>query len=121
MAQFGLGATPFVPPANRPGSGISPPTTSLARFANQNTPLRRICGYTQVAAVSASNLKLIAISAGGSQLYVPGQTNYQGTDIFTLNVATQALMTAASEANGFPVRLDGHVEAGVSYRSNLCK
>jgi hypothetical protein len=42
----------------------------------------------------------LAISAGGSQLYVPGQTNYQGTDIFTLNIATQALMAVPAVVNG---------------------
>ena len=34
----------------------------------------------------------LAISPDGSHLYLPGQANFQGTDIFTLALATQALM-----------------------------
>ena len=35
----------------------------------------------------------LAISADGSQLYLPGQADFQGTDIFTLDIASQALMS----------------------------
>jgi hypothetical protein len=33
----------------------------------------------------------LAISPDGSQLYLPGQANFQGTDIYTLDLSTQAL------------------------------
>lgn len=42
----------------------------------------------------------LAISADGSQFYVPGHANFQGTDIFRLNVATEALMAVPAVVNG---------------------
>lgn len=44
----------------------------------------------------------LAVSADGSQLYMAAQADYQGTDIFTLDFATQSLMTV-------PVGVDGNV------------
>jgi hypothetical protein len=37
----------------------------------------------------------MALSPSGSQLYLSGQANFQGTDIFTLDLATQALMSVS--------------------------
>jgi DNA-binding beta-propeller fold protein YncE len=42
----------------------------------------------------------LAISPDGSQLYLSGQANFQGTDIFTLDLATQALMAVSVEVSG---------------------
>ncbi|MGC9949189.1 MAG: YncE family protein [Bryobacteraceae bacterium] len=42
----------------------------------------------------------LAISPDGAQLYMPGQANYQGTDIFTIDVATQALMAVPLVVTG---------------------
>lgn len=55
----------------------------------------------------------LAISPNGSQLYMPGQANFQGTDIFTLDLATEALMTMSVLVNsGVAVSPDGTVYVG---------
>lgn len=54
-----------------------------------------------------------AVSPGGSQLYMPGQANFQGTDIFTFDLATQALMAVPVLVNGgIAVSPDGTVYVG---------
>ena len=63
--------------------------------------------------VGVSVLFGLAISPGGSQLYMPGQANFQGTDIFTLDLATQALMAVPVAVNGgIAVSPDGTVYVG---------
>jgi hypothetical protein len=53
------------------------------------------------------------ISPGGSQLYMPGQANFQGTDIFTFDLATQALMAVSVLVNGgIAVSPDGTAYVG---------
>ena len=42
----------------------------------------------------------LAISPDGSQLYLPGQANFQGTDIFTLDLPTQAVMAVPAVVRG---------------------
>jgi DNA-binding beta-propeller fold protein YncE len=49
---------------------------------------------------SVSGVFGLAISADGSQLYMPAQANYQGTGIFTLDLATQALMSVVVAVSG---------------------
>jgi outer membrane protein assembly factor BamB len=49
---------------------------------------------------SVSVVFALAISADGSQLYMPGQADFQGTDIFTLEVATQALLAVPAVVTG---------------------
>ncbi len=56
----------------------------------------------------------IAISPSGSQLYLSGQANSQGTDIFTLDLATRALTSVSVVVNGsIAVSPAGTVYAGV--------
>jgi hypothetical protein len=45
--------------------------------------------------VGVSAVSGLAISPQGSQLYMPGQTNFQGEDSFTLDLATQGLMAVS--------------------------
>jgi WD40 repeat protein len=55
----------------------------------------------------------LAISADGSQLYMPAQANYQGTDIFTLDLATGTQMAVPVVVNGnTAVSTDGTVYVG---------
>jgi WD40 repeat protein len=55
----------------------------------------------------------LAISPDGSQLYLPAQANFQGEDIFTLDLATQALMAVAAVVTGnIAVAPDGTVYVG---------
>jgi DNA-binding beta-propeller fold protein YncE len=49
---------------------------------------------------SVSTVFGLAISADGSQIYLPGQADFQGTAIFTLAVATQALMAVPAVVIG---------------------
>lgn len=44
---------------------------------------------------SVSLIFALAISADGSDLYIAGQANFQGTDIFTLDIAAQALTSVS--------------------------
>jgi DNA-binding beta-propeller fold protein YncE len=63
--------------------------------------------------VGVSVVFSLAISPDGSQLYMPGQANFQGTDIFTLDLATQALMAVPAVVNGnIAVSPDGTVYVG---------
>jgi outer membrane protein assembly factor BamB len=50
--------------------------------------------------VSVSVVFGLAISADGSQLYLPGQADFQGTDVFTIDLATQALMAVPAVVTG---------------------
>jgi outer membrane protein assembly factor BamB len=55
----------------------------------------------------------LAISADGSQLYMPAQEDYQGTDIFTLDLATGTLTAVPAAVNGnTAVSPDGTVYVG---------
>jgi hypothetical protein len=55
----------------------------------------------------------LAVSPEGSQLYMPGQANFQGTDIFTFDLATQVLMAVSVLVNGgVAVSPDGTVYVG---------
>ena len=55
----------------------------------------------------------LAISVDGSQLYMPAQADYQGTDIFTLDVATKALMSVSVVVAGnIAASPDGTVYVG---------
>jgi DNA-binding beta-propeller fold protein YncE len=55
----------------------------------------------------------LAISPDGSQLYLPGQANFQGTDIFTLDLPTQAMMAVPAVVRGnIAVSHDGTVYVG---------
>lgn len=55
----------------------------------------------------------LALSPDGSQIYMPGQLNFQGTDILTLDLATQALTAVSALVNGgIAVSPDGTVYVG---------
>jgi DNA-binding beta-propeller fold protein YncE len=62
---------------------------------------------------SLSVLFGLAISPNGSQLYLPAQANFQGEDIFTLDLATQALTAVPAVVTGnIAVAPDGTVYVG---------
>ena len=69
---------------------------------------------TQTAPVAIVSVVFgLAVSPDGSEIYMSGQANFQGTDIFTLDLATQALTSVSAVVNGgASVSPDGTVYAG---------
>jgi hypothetical protein len=109
-----------VPVSNSSNAAVSPDSSTLYVAAGEypNMALTVIdtatLGVTQT--VSLSEVSVIfgmAISSDGSQIYISGQANFQGTDIFTLDLATQALnAVSAVVIGGIAVSPDGTAYVG---------
>jgi len=98
-----------IPLSDAREAAVSPDSATLYVAAGQypNIALTYIDAATlavteTVPLDSVSGVLGLAIAADGSQLYMPGQADNQGTDIFTLDFATQSLTAV-------PVAVSGNV------------
>jgi hypothetical protein len=109
-----------VPLPKSSNAAVSPDSSTLYVAAGEypNMALTVIdtatLGVTQTVSLSEVSVMFgMALSPGGSQVYISGQANFQGTDIFTLDLATQALnAVSAVVVGGIAVSPDGTVYAG---------
>lgn len=88
-----------VPLADSSYTAVSPDSSILYVAAGKypdmgltavNTATLQVMQTVPISSVSV--LFGLAVSPDGSQIYMSGQANFQGTDIFTLDLATQALL-----------------------------
>src|SRR5580658_1108062 len=102
-----LKLTGTVPLSDAWNAAVSPDSSTLyvANGQYPNIALAYVDAATlqvtqTVPLASVSVVFGLAISTDGSQLYMPGQADFQGTDIFTLDIATQALMSVPAVVTG---------------------